>query len=180
MIIRVLDMCTHHLTSPLAEIPWCCSDLNRRGNFLPLCCLENATIPLAAENFFPGEMFIILVGGSWCGWRRVAWVCRHSPLKVSWLHTCSWTARGRCFLWCFVLGLSSLAQDIAVLSSTRLFQLQKANRDLIHPGYPYIWRKWIRDQRTSSHPHSPSITNVGCHITWMESRSYGIAHEARS
>lgn len=81
MIIRVLGMGTHHFTSPLAEIPWRCSDLDKRSSILPLCSLAKVTIPIATEDFLHWEVFRILVGGSWGG-QRVTGGCKHSPGRL--------------------------------------------------------------------------------------------------
>lgn len=50
-------------TSPLAEIAWCCSDLDKRSNFLALCSLAKVIIPIATEiSFTEGCLEFLLEG----------------------------------------------------------------------------------------------------------------------
>ena len=53
----------HLLTSPLAEIAWCCSDLDKRSNFLALYSLAKVIIPVAVRiSFTEGCLGFLLEG----------------------------------------------------------------------------------------------------------------------
>lgn len=66
-LLEFLAIFTHHITSWLAENPWCCSDLDKRSNFLPLCSLAKVAIPVPTKDFLHWDMFRILLGRSWSG-----------------------------------------------------------------------------------------------------------------
>lgn len=67
-LLEFLAIFTHQITSWLAENPWCCNDLDKRSNFLPLCSLAKVAIPVPTkEDFLHWDMFRILLGRSWSG-----------------------------------------------------------------------------------------------------------------
>ena len=168
----------HLFTSPLAEIAWCCSDLDKRSNFLALCSLAKVIIPIATEDFFHWRMSRILDGGSWSG-QRVTGGCRHSPLQVSWL--------------IFVFGqlkadvsCGALSQDFLLLPRALLFYQQPCCFSFrkqiqiwfIQSSQIYEENGW----KTTEHPSFPlssSITNIGSQVTWIQTELQN-AHEARS